>query len=62
MLEVALALEQAIKEYFNEWTESDYYGDRLTDDEWEILRYIKSFLEVLKQSTKALESPTAGLD
>ncbi len=62
MLEIALLLHKAIEEYFESWAETEYDNDRLSDDEWTQLRHIKGFLELLKQSTKALESPNAGLD
>jgi hypothetical protein len=62
MLEVALLLQEAIDEYFEAWPEREVASDRLSDDEWALLRRIKDFLEVLKQSTKALESSSHGLD
>ena len=62
MLEIALLLQEAIREYFETWAESECDDDQLSDAEWDTLRHIKSFLEVLKQSTKALESSSARLD
>ena len=62
MLEIALLLHEAIEEYFESQAKTEYNNDRLLDDEQTQLRHIKGFLELLKQSTKALESPNAGLD
>ncbi|KAM4057428.1 transposase-like protein [Hirsutella rhossiliensis] len=47
---------------FNKWVEGDCAGDELSPEEWVILEKIKSFLEKLKMTTKALESSFATLD
>lgn len=62
MLEVALLLREAIEEYFVTYGESDIERDHLDTDEWRILGEIKSFLGVLKSSTKSLEGFGASLD
>ena len=62
MLEVALLLQEAIKEYFKSQGKIECNDDRLTDDEQVQLRYIKGFLELLKQLTKAIESLTTSLN
>jgi len=62
MLQVALALRDAIEGYFDKWVEADCAGDELSPEDWIILEKIKSFLEKLKMATKALESPFATLD
>ena len=48
--------------YFNKWIEADCAGDELSSEDWIILEKIKSFLEKLKMTTKALESSFATLD
>jgi hypothetical protein len=62
MLRVALNLRDAIDGYFNKWMESDCAGDELSPEDWVILEKVKSFLEKLKMTTKALESSFATLD
>ncbi|KAF6524766.1 hypothetical protein HZS61_010561 [Fusarium oxysporum f. sp. conglutinans] len=62
MLRVALNLRDAIDGYFNKWMELDCAGDKLSSEDWIILEKIKSFLEKLKMTTKALESSFATLD
>ncbi|KJZ74134.1 hypothetical protein HIM_05666 [Hirsutella minnesotensis 3608] len=62
MLQTALHLRGAIEGYFNKWVEADCAGDELSPDDWLVLRKIKSFLEKLKMTTKALESSFATLD
>ncbi|KAK2922697.1 hypothetical protein FoTM2_017550 [Fusarium oxysporum f. sp. vasinfectum] len=62
MLRVALNLRDAIDGYFNKWMELDCAGDELSSEDWIILEKIKSFLEKLKMTTKALESSFATLD
>ncbi|RKK83885.1 hypothetical protein BFJ68_g17402 [Fusarium oxysporum] len=62
MLRVALNLRNAIDGYFNKWMELDCAGDELSSEDWIILEKIKSFLEKLKMTTKALESSFATLD
>ncbi|KAH7471723.1 hypothetical protein FOMA001_g13235 [Fusarium oxysporum f. sp. matthiolae] len=62
VLRVALNLRDAIDGYFNKWMESDCAGDELSPEDWVILEKVKSFLEKLKMTTKALESSFATLD
>ncbi|KID81930.1 transposase-like protein [Metarhizium guizhouense ARSEF 977] len=62
MLQTALSLRDAIDGYFNKWMEADCAGDELSAEDWIILEKIKSFLEKLKMTTKALESSFATLD
>jgi hypothetical protein len=62
MLRAALNLRDAIDGYFNKWVEADCAGDRLSAEDWTVLEKIKSFLEKLKMTTKALESSFATLD
>jgi len=62
MLRVALNLRDAIDGYFNKWMELDCAGDELSSEDWIILEKIKSFLEKLKMTTKALESSFTTLD
>ncbi|CEJ82383.1 Putative Transposase-like protein [[Torrubiella] hemipterigena] len=62
MLHTALSLRDAIDGYFNKWIEPDCAGDELSSEDWIILGKIKSFLEKLKMTTKALESSFATLD
>lgn len=62
MLRAALNLREAIDDYFNKWIEADCAGDELCAGDWIILEKIKSFLEKLKMTTKALESSFATLD
>ncbi|KAK2926863.1 HAT, C-terminal dimerization domain [Fusarium oxysporum f. sp. vasinfectum] len=62
MLRVVLNLRDAIDGYFNKWMELDCAGDELSSEDWIILEKIKSFLEKLKMTTKALESSFATLD
>ncbi|RKL11918.1 hypothetical protein BFJ70_g16357 [Fusarium oxysporum] len=62
MLRAALNLTDAIDGYFNKWIEADCAGDELSLEDWTILEKIKSFLEKLKMTTKALESSFATLD
>ncbi|KAJ0126353.1 Uncharacterized protein HZ326_30544 [Fusarium oxysporum f. sp. albedinis] len=62
MLRVALNLRDAIDGYFNKCMELDCAGDELSSEDWIILEKIKSFLEKLKMTTKALESSFATLD
>ncbi|KYK57504.1 putative AC9 transposase [Drechmeria coniospora] len=52
----------AIDGYFSKWREADCAGDELISDDWIILEKVKSFLEKLKMTTKALESLFATLD
>ncbi|KAK4065942.1 hypothetical protein Purlil1_13996 [Purpureocillium lilacinum] len=49
-------------EYFSKWTEADCAGDELSAEDWIVLEKVKSFLEKLKMTTKALESSFATLD
>src|SRR4051812_36616046 len=62
MLQAALHLRDAIDGYFNKWAEADCAGDELSSEDWIILEKIKSFLEKLKMTTKALEPSFATLD
>lgn len=62
MLRAALNLRDAIDGYFNKWKEADCAGDELSTEDWIVLEKIKSFLEKLKMTTKALESSFATLD
>jgi hypothetical protein len=62
MLEVALLLKDAIIDYFSNWMETEVAADELDTTEWELLREIKTFLELLKSTTKSMESITHGLD
>ncbi|KAJ6436014.1 putative AC transposase [Purpureocillium lavendulum] len=48
--------------YFSKWTEADCAGDELSADDWIVLENVKSFLEKLKMTTKALELSFATLD
>ncbi|KAI8416722.1 hypothetical protein FOFC_03035 [Fusarium oxysporum] len=61
MLRAALNLKDAIDGYFNKWMDADCAGDELSLEDWIILEKIKSFLEKLKMTTKALESSFATL-
>jgi len=63
-LKLALShpLYDAIKEYFEQFVDDDCRLDELSDDDWELLRYIQEFLESISQTTKALESNSATLD
>ena len=56
MLRAALNLREAIDGYFNKWMEADCAGDELSAEDWVVLEKIKTFLEKLKMTTKALES------
>jgi hypothetical protein len=62
MLRAALNLRDAVDGYFNKWVEADCAGDELSSEDWIILEKIKSFLEKLKMTTKALESSFSTLD
>lgn len=62
MLTVALALRDAIDDYFDQWEDDDCADDKLTDKEWVTLGKIRSFLNKLKMATKALEGHAATLD
>ncbi|KAJ6436023.1 transposase-like protein [Purpureocillium lavendulum] len=62
MLRAALNLREAIDGYFSKWTEADCAGDELSADDWIVLENVKSFLEKLKMTTKALELSFATLD
>lgn len=62
MLRAALNLREAIDGYFSKWTEADCAGDELSAEDWIVLEKVKSFLEKLKMTTKALESSFATLD
>ena len=62
MLRAALNLRDAVDDYFNKWVEADYAADKLSLEDWAILEKIKSFLEKLKMTTKALESSFSTLD
>jgi hypothetical protein len=62
MLKVALLLQEAIEEYFDTWLEEEYSADRLTLEEWKTLEKVKTFLEKLKEATKALESRHSTLN
>lgn len=62
MLRAALNLRDAVDGYFNKWVEADCAGDELSLEDWIILEKIKSFLEKLKMTTKALESSFSTLD
>ncbi|EXK24176.1 hypothetical protein FOMG_19084 [Fusarium oxysporum f. sp. melonis 26406] len=55
----ALNLRDAIDGYFNKWMDADCAGDELSLEDWVILEKIKSILEKLKITTKALESSFA---
>ena len=56
MLKVAFLLQEAIKEYFNTQLEEEYSANRLTLEEQKTLKKVKTFLEKLKEATKALKS------
>ncbi|KJZ69049.1 hypothetical protein HIM_11560 [Hirsutella minnesotensis 3608] len=58
----ALHLRGAVEGYFNKWVGADCAGDELSPEDWIVLEKIKSFLEKLKMTTKALESSFATLD
>jgi hypothetical protein len=62
MLTVALALRDAIEDYFDQWEDDECAADKLTDEEWVTLENIRSFLNKLKMATKALEGHAATLD
>ncbi|RFN43617.1 ribonuclease h-like protein [Fusarium flagelliforme] len=62
MLRAALNLRDAIDGYFNKWMDANCAGDELSLEDWITLEKIKSFLEKLKMTTKALESSFATLD
>ncbi|KAF4332994.1 ribonuclease H [Fusarium beomiforme] len=62
ILRAALNHRDAIDGYFNKWMDTDCAGDELSLEDWIILEKIKSFLEKLKMTTKALESSFATLD
>ena len=55
-------LYNAIKAYFKQFIDNDYRLDKLSEDDWALLRYIQGFLESISQTTKALESNSATLD
>ncbi|KAK4071107.1 hypothetical protein Purlil1_13524 [Purpureocillium lilacinum] len=48
--------------YFSKWTEADCTGDELSAEDWIVLEKVKTSLEKLKMTTKALESSFATLD
>lgn len=62
MLRAALNLRDSIDGYFNKLMKADCTGDELSSEDWTILEKIKSFLEKLKMTPKALESSFATLD
>ena len=62
MLEVALLLEEVIKEYFTIHGKEEIKLNRLNTDEWSTLHKIKDFLAVLKSTIKSLEGHHHGLD
>lgn len=62
MLKVALLLQNAIKKYFITYKKVKIKWDRLNIEEWRILDEIKSFLGILKLSTKFFESYEASFD
>ena len=59
MLQAAVYLRDAIGCYFNKWIEADCAGDELSLEDWIILEKIRSFLEKLEMTAKALESSFA---
>jgi hypothetical protein len=63
-LKVALSpqLYDAILAYFDQYIDDECRLDELSEDDWELLRYIQEFLESIAQTTKALESNSSTLD
>lgn len=53
---------EAIKLYFEEYVDDDCRFDQLSDEDWELLREIQTFLQSITETTKALESNSATLD
>ena len=64
MLKKALAspVHEAIKSYIDRHSTDPVARDDLSVDEWEILRQIHEFLDLLSQTTLGLESTTSTLD
>ena len=62
MLSVAWNLRDLIEEFFDIFADTEVTNDRLSDEEWAIIRTIKDFLKKLSMSTKACESKLSTLD
>lgn len=53
---------EAIQQYFELYIDDDCRLDRLSENDWSLLRHIQEFLESIAQTTKALESNKTTLD
>ena len=62
MLERALDLKDAIIQYSEDYPDDLYKLDILTEEEWETIDTIMTFLQKLKMATKAAESSNSCLD
>ena len=62
MLSIAWILRGFVEEFFDLYADAQLEADRLSDDEWGVVRIIKDFLEKLSMSTKACESSKSTLD
>ncbi len=62
MLATALNLQDAIDKFCKRFTEKEMEQDILNANDWLVIRDIKFFLEKIKESTKAMESPDSGLE
>jgi hypothetical protein len=53
---------EAIVAYFEDYADEECKLDKLSDEDWELLRQVHKFLDSLAQTTKALESNVVTLD
>jgi len=62
MLATALNLQDTIDKFCKRFTKKEMEQDILDTNNWVVLQEIKFFLEKIKESTKAMESPDSGLE
>ncbi len=62
MLSTAWILRGFVEEFFDLYANAQLEADRLSNDEWAIVRIIKDFLEKLSMATKACKSSKSTLD
>jgi hypothetical protein len=62
MIERAILLKDAITEYYEKYPDISYYDDILDESDWTVLGNIKSFLDLMKQYIKIIESSNGTLE